>query len=157
LGKQKIQKSNIDMTKLFKDICESELKLFDSDNVELSISDLPDTKGDLALIKQVVVNLVSNAFKYSSKSKKIEIEIGFEKNENNQIIYYIRDNGTGFKMEYHDKLFGVFQRLHTKSEFEGTGVGLAIVKRIINKHGGRIWAESEVGVGSTFFFSLPNH
>ena len=157
LGKQKIQKSNIDMTKLFKDICESELKLFDSDNVELSISDLPDTKGDLALIKQVVVNLVSNAFKYSSKSKKIEIEIGFEKNENNQIIYYIRDNGTGFKMEYHDKLFGVFQRLHTKSEFEGTGVGLAIVKRIINKHGGRIWAESEEGIGSTFFFLLPNH
>lgn len=156
LGKQKIQKSNIDMAKLFKDVCDSELKLFGKENVELSISYLPDTKGDLALIKQVVVNLVSNAFKYSSKNQKIKIEIGFEKNDNDQIIYYIKDNGTGFKMEYHDKLFGVFQRLHAKSEFEGTGVGLAIVKRIINKHDGKIWAESEEGTGSTFFFLLPN-
>ncbi|MEP0553471.1 MAG: ATP-binding protein, partial [Balneola sp.] len=118
--------------------------------------DLPNAFGDVALIKQVVVNLVSNAFKYSSKKDTIVINIGFDQSKENDAAYFIRDNGTGFKMEYHDKLFGVFNRLHSNNEFEGTGVGLAIVKRIINKHGGKIWAESEEGKGSTFFFSLPN-
>ena len=157
LGKQKIQKSNIDMEKLFKDVCENELKVYNEAKVELSISELPEAMGDISLIKQVAINLVSNALKYSSKEQKIKIEIGIETKSDDLITYFVKDNGTGFKMEYHDKLFGVFQRLHTKSEFEGTGVGLAIVKRILSKHGGKIWAESEVGVGSTFFFSLPNH
>jgi len=156
LGKKKIQKSEIDMTKLFENVCEVESGSYSDKEIDLKIDDLPNARGDVALIKQVVVNLVSNAFKYSSKEDKIVINIGCDKNEENGATYFIKDNGTGFKMEYHDKLFGVFNRLHSKNEFEGTGVGLAIVKRIINKHGGKIWAESEEGKGSMFFFSMPN-
>jgi PAS domain S-box-containing protein len=156
LGKKKIQKSEIDMNKLFESVCEVETGAYSDKQIDLKIDDLPNALGDVALIKQVVVNLVSNAFKYSSKEDKIVINIGFDQSEENEVAYFIKDNGTGFKMEYHDKLFGVFNRLHSKNEFDGTGVGLAIAKRIINKHGGRIWAESEEGKGSTFFFSLPN-
>lgn len=156
LGKKKIQKSEIDMTKLFENVCEVEAGTYSDKQIDLKIGDLPNAMGDIALIKQVVVNLVSNAFKYSSKKDKIVINIGCDQSEENEVTYFIKDNGTGFKMEYHDKLFGVFHRLHSKNEFEGTGVGLAIVKRIINKHGGKIWAESEKGKGSTFFFSMPN-
>ncbi len=156
LGKKKIQKSEIDMTKLFENVCEIESGSYSDKQIDLKIDDLPNAQGDIALIKQVVVNLVSNAFKYSSKEDKIVINIGCDKNVENKTTYFVKDNGTGFKMEYHDKLFGVFNRLHSKNEFEGTGVGLAIVKRIINKHGGKIWAESEEGKGSIFFFSMPN-
>ncbi len=156
LGKKKIQKSEIDMTKLFESVCEAEADSYSDKQIDLKVDDLPNAFGDLALIKQVVVNLVSNAFKYSSKEDTIVINIGFDQSEENEATYFIRDNGTGFKMEYHDKLFGVFNRLHSNNEYEGTGVGLAIVKRIITKHGGRIWAESEEGKGSTFFFSMPN-
>ncbi|MEP0007127.1 MAG: PAS domain-containing protein [Balneola sp.] len=156
LGKKKIQKSEIDMNKLFESVCEVETGAYSDKQIDLKIDDLPNAFGDVALIKQVVVNLVSNAFKYSSKKDTIVINIGFDQSKENDAAYFIRDNGTGFKMEYHDKLFGVFNRLHSNNEFEGTGVGLAIVKRIINKHGGKIWAESEEGKGSTFFFSLPN-
>lgn len=155
LGKKKIQKSEIDMTKLFEIVCEAETNVYSDTHVELEIADLPRAMGDVSLIKQVVVNLVSNAFKYSSKQEKISISIGYESAEH-EVTYFVKDNGAGFKMEYHDKLFGVFQRLHSKNEFDGTGVGLAIVKRILNKHGGKIWAESEEGKGSTFFFSMPN-
>ncbi len=156
LGKKKLQKSEINMTKLFENVCEVETGTYSNKQIDLNINTLPNAMGDVALIKQVVVNLVSNAFKYSSKEDKIIINIGFDQIEENEVTYFVKDNGTGFKMEYHDKLFGVFHRLHSKNEFEGTGVGLAIVKRIINKHGGKIWAESEEGKGSTFFFSMPN-
>ncbi|MBO6623132.1 MAG: PAS domain-containing protein [Balneola sp.] len=138
LGKKKIQKSEIDMTKLFESVCEAEADSYSDKQVDLKIDDLPNAMGDVALIKQVVVNLVSNAFKYSSKKDTIVINIGFDQSEENEAAYFIKDNGTGFKMEYHDKLFGVFNRLHSNNEYEGTGVGLAIVKRIINKHEGRI-------------------
>ncbi|MFY0698363.1 MAG: PAS domain-containing protein [Balneola sp.] len=156
LGKKKIQKSEIDMNRLFESICEVEASTYSDKQIDVKIDDLPNALGDVALIKQVVVNLVSNAFKYSSKKDEININIGSDKNEEKGITYFVKDNGTGFKMEYHDKLFGVFNRLHSKNEFDGTGVGLAIVKRIINKHGGEIWAESAEGIGSTFFFSMPN-
>lgn len=156
LGKKKIQKSEIDMTKLFESVCEVETGAYSDKQIDLKIDSLPNALGDVALIKQVVVNLVSNAFKYSSKEDKIVINIGFDQSEENEVAYFIKDNGTGFKMEYHDKLFGVFNRLHSKNEFDGTGVGLAIAKRIINKHGGKIWAESAEGKGSIFFFSMPN-
>lgn len=110
--------------------------------------------GDSALITQVWTNLISNAVKFTGKTDKALIQISSEEKES-EIIYCISDNGVGFDMKYADKLFVVFQRLHRIEEFEGTGVGLAIVKRIINRHGGRIWAEAEVNVGAKFFFTIP--
>jgi PAS domain S-box-containing protein len=123
-------------------------------DIKYSIGKLNEVTGDPNLIKNVWYNLISNAIKYSSKQNYPEIFINSRK-EGDYIIYSVKDNGVGFEMQYADKLFGVFQRLHSEYEFEGNGVGLAIVKRIINKHGGRIWAESEVGNGATFSFSLP--
>jgi light-regulated signal transduction histidine kinase (bacteriophytochrome) len=123
---------------------------------EIKIESLPIAKADQSLIKQVIINLLSNAVKFSSTKEKSIIEIG-GKTEGSENIYWIKDNGVGFSTKYSDKLFGVFQRLHKDSEFEGTGVGLAIVKRIINKHGGRVWAESVLNEGSVFYFSLPEN
>ena len=120
----------------------------------LKIGKLHRAYGDQSLIKQVWNNLISNALKYSSKQKTPEISIGSRK-EGEMITYFVKDNGVGFDMQYSNKLFGVFQRLHSISEFEGNGVGLAIVRRIISKHGGKAWAEGEVGKGATFYFSLP--
>jgi light-regulated signal transduction histidine kinase (bacteriophytochrome) len=111
--------------------------------------------GDETLINQVWVNLISNALKYSRNKEKAVIDIG-GKTENNKTIYYVKDNGAGFDMKYADKLFGVFQRLHKARDFEGIGIGLANVNRIVVRHGGTCWAESEVDKGATFFFSKPN-
>lgn len=122
----------------------------------ISLHDLPQSKGDTNLIKQVWINLISNAIKYSSKTKNPKIIIGATQN-NNETVYFIKDNGVGFNMSYSHKLFGVFQRLHGSNEFEGTGVGLAIVQRIITRHGGRVWAESEIDKGATFYFALPRN
>jgi light-regulated signal transduction histidine kinase (bacteriophytochrome) len=121
---------------------------------QVIIHKLPYCYGDLNLLRQVLLNLVGNAVKYSSKAEHPLIEIGSIKDTEKR-IYYIKDNGVGFDMKYSDKLFGVFQRLHSAQEFEGTGVGLALAKRIINKHGGDIWAESVPGEGATFYFSMP--
>jgi light-regulated signal transduction histidine kinase (bacteriophytochrome) len=115
---------------------------------------LPSCKGDAGMIKQVWTNLLSNALKYSSKTEEPRIEIGSIDNES-MLTYFVRDNGVGFEMEYVHKLFAVFQRLHRQEEFEGTGVGLALVKLIINKHRGEVWAESILGRGATFYFNLP--
>jgi light-regulated signal transduction histidine kinase (bacteriophytochrome) len=106
------------------------------------------------MIKQVWLNLISNAVKYSSHEKSPQIEIGY-KNDERGHVYFVKDNGVGFDMQYSHKLFGVFQRLHSPEAFEGTGVGLALAKRIINKHSGDIWAESAPGKGATFYISLP--
>jgi two-component system sensor histidine kinase/response regulator len=120
----------------------------------IQIHSLPPVYADHSLLTQVWINLISNAIKYSSKKEKPSIEIGSGKlNEEN--YFYIKDNGTGFNMDYAHKLFGVFQRLHKSSDFEGTGVGLAIVERILTRHHGRIWAESKPGEGATFYFCLP--
>ena len=120
----------------------------------ISLQELPQSTGDSNLIKQVWTNLISNAIKYSSKTTNPQITIGANTDEN-ETIYFIKDNGVGFSMNYIHKLFGVFQRLHSANEFEGTGVGLAIVQRIVTRHGGRVWAEGEIGKGATFYFSLP--
>lgn len=120
---------------------------------QIIINDLPIIKGDRSMIKQVWINLISNAIKFSSKKEFPKIEIGFNENEID-FIFFISDNGSGFDTKYSDKLFGVFQRLHSATEFEGTGVGLAIVQRIINRHGGKIWADSEPDKGSVFYFTI---
>jgi light-regulated signal transduction histidine kinase (bacteriophytochrome) len=122
-------------------------------NAEVSVDKLPEIVSDYMLILQVWRNLISNALKYSAHKIVPKISIKCIENDN-EIIYEINDNGVGFDMQYADKLFGVFQRLHSDKEFEGTGVGLAIVQRIINRLNGRIWAESKVNEGASFFFAF---
>jgi light-regulated signal transduction histidine kinase (bacteriophytochrome) len=120
----------------------------------IEVGPLPPTRGDHGLLRQVWANLISNAIKYSSKAARPLIQVsGREVGSENH--YSVRDNGVGFNMEYASKLFGVFQRLHRADEFGGTGVGLAIVHRVITRHGGRVWAESKVGHGAEFWFALP--
>ncbi len=154
LGRKELSKSNIDMSKLFEEVKDEVSNEYKNHEAEVTIENLHNTAGDISLLRQVVVNLLSNAFKYSAENETIRIKISSEL-KRNQIIYSVSDNGVGFDMKYHDKLFGVFQRLHSNNQFEGTGVGLAIVKRIVEKHGGEIWAESIINNGSTFYFSLP--
>ncbi len=120
--------------------------------VNVSVGKLPTVRGDPALLKQVFVNLVGNAFKYTRQRAEAEVEIGARAIDGEQ-VFYVRDNGVGFDMKYADKLFGVFNRLHRAEDFEGTGVGLAIVQRIIERHGGRVWADAAVDKGATFYFT----
>lgn len=154
LGRKEIVKKELDMEMLAASVSNDIKSSYGvSNEIEINITDLPPAYGDISLVNQVLQNLIENAVKYSSDEDKISVEIGAV-NEPDGQLYYISDNGVGFNMKYHDKIFGVFQRLHTDSDFKGTGVGLAIVKRIIQKHGGRIWAESKPGEGSTFYFKL---
>lgn len=122
--------------------------------LELVIGQLPECAADPGLLEQVFVNLLSNAIKYSKKKHAARIEVGALDAGADPVTFFVRDNGAGFDMAYADKLFGVFQRLHRSQDFEGTGVGLAIVQRIIDRHGGRIWAEAAVDQGATFYFTL---
>ncbi len=119
----------------------------------MTIDDLPDCLGDPPLLKQVYINLLSNALKFSRDRDPALIEIGYLEVDS-ELVYFIKDNGVGFDMQYVDKLFGVFQRLHRTEDFEGTGVGLANVQRIIHHHGGRVWAEAELEKGAAFYFTL---
>jgi signal transduction histidine kinase/FixJ family two-component response regulator len=122
--------------------------------VNVHVEDLPDCYGDRALLEQVLVNLLSNSFKFTAGRALARIEVGCLR-QAERIVYYVRDNGVGFDMKYADKLFGVFQRLHSKDAFEGTGIGLSIVHRIIQRHGGSVWADSRPDEGTTLYFSLP--
>jgi len=122
--------------------------------IEWDIGKLPSVPGDCTLLRQVWVNLLSNALKYTSTREVARITVS-TRDDNGEIIFVVADNGVGFEMQYVDKLFGVFQRLHRTEEFEGTGIGLATVHRIIARHGGRVWAEAELNQGAKFFFTLP--
>ena len=146
----------IDMKQLADKCVKELLQVEKRKDCEIIVHPLPESKGDANMLKQVWMNLVGNAMKYSSKKTSAKIEIGAIENEKN-VVYFIKDNGTGFDMKYANKLFGVFQRLHRQDEFEGTGLGLALAKRIITKHGGEIWAEASLNEGASFYFSLPKN
>ncbi len=147
--------SRIEMASLAVSMYDEVVPEADRKNISFSVHPLPDVMGDAGLMKQVWTNLISNAVKYTSKSKERKIEID-SLQENGFTTYFVKDSGIGFNPEYQSKLFGVFQRLHTKEDFEGSGVGLAIVQRIIQRHGGKIWAEGKENEGATFYFSLPS-
>jgi PAS domain S-box-containing protein len=154
IGRSTLSPSEIDMKRIAKVVFEGMTSPTEKKRIKLNIGKLQKAFGDITLFGQVWTNLISNAIKYSSKNDVSEISIG-SKIAGDMIIYFIKDNGVGFDMQYAHKLFGVFQRLHSEADFEGNGVGLAIVQRIILKHGGNVWAEGEVGKGATFYFSLP--
>jgi PAS domain S-box-containing protein len=144
----------VDLTRLSHDILAELQRTHPERSVGCSVAPNLNARGDPHLLEVVLENLLNNAWKYTSKQEQAEIEFG-SKYENGQTIFFVRDNGAGFDMTYAGKLFGAFQRLHTTTEFPGTGIGLATVQRIIHRHGGRVWAESAVGQGTTFFFTLP--
>lgn len=154
LGRKELMKAELSMNELVSAIWNDLYKKDDTRQVELIMKDLPPAYAERSTIQQVWINLISNALKYTRNKKETVIEISGEE-KNGGVIYSVKDNGSGFDMAYYDKLFGVFQRLHSQEEFEGTGVGLAIVQRIVEKHGGTIRAEAEPGHGATFFFTLP--
>ena len=153
MGRKEIARLPTNFNKLVEPIV-AEMKNNAPANTCITVHPLHNTQGDPALLAQVYINLISNAIKYSSKKETPEVEIGSEEKED-EYVYYIKDHGAGFDMKYAHKLFGVFQRLHGNEEFEGTGVGLAIVQRIVVKHGGKVWAEGKLDEGATFYFSLP--
>lgn len=153
LGRKEIQKTVVDMNSIVRTVVD-ELTSNNNYHANIQIDNLLPANADSALIKQVFINFISNALKYSSKKEQPEIKISASTGRN-EITYSVSDNGSGFDMQYQQKLFKVFERLHGQEEFEGTGVGLAIAKKIIDKHKGSIWATSRPGYGATFFFSLP--
>ncbi len=153
-SRAEIRKSAFDMKALFisvyRELTDEEMRK----SIDFSIGDMCSVHGDPILIRQVIANLLSNAIKFTSKRARPEISAGFE-HVNDRLVFSVRDNGAGFDSKYANKVFGVFERLHSVKEFDGTGIGLAIVRRIIERHGGEVWAESEIGKGATFWFSLP--
>ena len=154
LGRKALQVADLDMVKLARSCVDGMTTQINGHAPELQFGALPPAKGDRVLLGQVWTNLLSNAIKFSSKSENPRVVVSAVTDEKEH-IYYVRDNGAGFDPKYKSKLFGVFQRLHDASEFPGTGVGLALVQRIVNRHGGRVWAESKLGEGATFYFTLP--
>jgi light-regulated signal transduction histidine kinase (bacteriophytochrome) len=155
MGRRLMRSTEIDMTALARTVFEESASRVSNRKVRLTMTSLLPTHGDASMIRQVLVNLLSNAIKYSQPREVAEIELG-SRLEGNECIYWVKDNGVGFDPRYADKLFGVFQRLHSDAEFEGTGVGLALAQRIIHRHGGRVWAEGKVNEGASFYFTLPN-
>jgi PAS domain S-box-containing protein len=154
LGRQALASSEVDMTELAHDALLETAAAEPGRNVEVRIGQLPPALGDRLLFRQIFVNLLSNAMKFTRGKDPAVIEVGSMPSGDNN-IFFVKDNGVGFDMRYVDKLFGVFQRLHAVNEFEGTGLGLAIVQRIVHRHSGRVWAEGALSQGTTIFFSLP--
>jgi PAS domain S-box-containing protein len=153
-GKQEMRREFFVMNELINEVIQSVQTDIESRKVDWNIMNLPEVNGDYSLLKQVWVNLISNALKFSRDREISKISIGY-KEEKGNYVFYIKDNGVGFDMKYVHKLFGVFERLHSQNEFEGTGIGLANVQRIIHKHNGMVWAEGELDKGAVFYFYLP--
>lgn len=153
IGRKALQVEDVDMNELVQDVLDDFKANNALERVEIVVETLPSCQADRSLLKQVWINLISNAIKYSSKVENPRIEIRYI-TQHQRIVYVVKDNGVGFDMHYVDKLFGVFQRLHREDEYEGTGIGLAVVRRIIERHGGSIWVEAESGKGATFYFTI---
>jgi len=153
-GRQEMNLGKLDMSALAKNVYQEFEQETKTRNINFVVQDMPAVEADRALMTQVLTNLIGNAIKFTKKTENPKIEFCYTEDEDNY-IYQIKDNGAGFNMKYYDKLFGLFQRLHSQEEFEGTGVGLSIVQRIISRHNGRVWGEGEVGKGATIYFSLP--
>ena len=154
LNQREMIKAELDMAALVQDVWQELVTINPDRAMTLKTNPMPPAFGDASLIRQVYSNLLGNAVKFTKTRETAVIEVGNTVNDH-ETVCFIRDNGVGFDMKYHDKLFGVFQRLHSQDGYEGTGIGLALVQRIINRHGGRVWAEAEVDKGATFFFTLP--
>ena len=154
LGRQAIAKRGLDMEELIGEVWEELVTINPGRELNLKIGRMPAASGDRTLIRQVYSNLLENAVKFTRGRDAAVIEAGSYVKDN-EPVYYVRDNGVGFDMKFYDKLFGVFQRLHTDEEYKGTGIGLALVQRIVHRHGGRVWAEGAVDEGACFYFSLP--
>jgi two-component system sensor kinase len=154
LGRQEMRPAEIEMNELTRAVWAELLATAPERELQFHLQPLPPAYGDQAMVRQALVNLLSNAIKFTGPREVAVIEAGAEEEENHN-VYFVKDNGVGFEMKYADKLFGVFQRLHSDDEFAGTGVGLAFVQRIVQRHGGRVWAEGRVGQGATVYFTLP--
>ena len=155
IGRAETQKTRVSLAQLVRDALTEVRQDTDGRNIVWKIGALPDFYGDRSMLRLVLVNLISNAIKFTRTRTQPEIEIGCSEGNGNELVVFVRDNGVGFDMKYVNKLFGVFQRLHRSDEFEGTGIGLATVQRIIHRHGGKVWAEGMVDSGATFYFSAP--
>lgn len=155
MGRNEMQKTVVDMGRMVNDVINEMKPDVQGRNVIWNVMKLPEIKGDPGMLKLVWANLIGNAIKYTKLKAEAQIEIGTMNGKADEIVFFVRDNGAGFDMQYVEKLFGVFQRLHSAEEFEGTGIGLANVKRIILRHGGRAWAQGKVNEGASIFFSLP--
>jgi light-regulated signal transduction histidine kinase (bacteriophytochrome) len=154
IGRSGLNKRDVDMNALVQECLREMQPDLERRRIEWEVLPLPPAPGDHNLLRQVWVNLLANAVKYTRPRDPAKIHVAAAR-QDNEIIFYVRDNGVGFDMSYADKLFGVFQRLHSESEFEGTGIGLANVRRIVQRHGGRTWAEAKEGEGAKVYFSLP--
>jgi light-regulated signal transduction histidine kinase (bacteriophytochrome) len=153
LSRTPLKKQEVNVNLLVRKVLKELRSEREGRQIDIQLGDLPSCQGDSALLRQAWINLISNAVKYTRHRQAAVIRIGCQV-EQEENVYFVHDNGAGFDMRYVHKLFGVFQRLHRKEEFEGTGVGLAIVQRIIHRHGGRVWAEAVLDRGATFYFTL---
>jgi light-regulated signal transduction histidine kinase (bacteriophytochrome) len=155
MGRAEMSPAVVDMDRLVRETLTDLRFETTGRDVHWDIGELPEVRGDRAMLQLVLQNLLSNAIKYTRPRERAVIEINSTSNEG-EVVFFVRDNGVGFDMAYVGKLFDVFQRLHHAEEFEGTGIGLATVRRIVQRHGGRVWAEGRTGEGATFYFSLPS-
>jgi light-regulated signal transduction histidine kinase (bacteriophytochrome) len=155
MGRAEARRTMVSLDQLVKEILNEVQPETNSRDIVWNIDALPLCYGDRSMLRLVLINLISNAIKFTRQRARAEIEIGSACGDTDEVVVFVRDNGTGFDMKYVHKLFGVFQRLHHANEFEGTGIGLATVQRIIHRHGGKVRAEGAVDQGATFYFSLP--